>query len=143
MAFLVDTNILVYRHDPRFPDKQARAEELLRAGLRSGEARLPHQAILEFLAATTRPSLAGGRSLLPAAESHREAEEFINQFPVLYPTEQLVRLALRGAAAYALGWFDAHLWAYAEHYGLEFLYSEDFQHDRVYGTVRVVNPFIA
>ena len=40
-------------------------------------------------------------------------------------------------------WFDAHLWAYAEHYGLSELYSEDFQHDRLYGTVRVVNPFLA
>jgi hypothetical protein len=32
-------------------------------------------------------------------------------------------------------------WAVAEHYGLEELLSEDFEHDRMYGTVRVVNPF--
>ena len=50
--------------------------------------------------------------------------------------------ALRGAAAYQLSWFDAHLWAYEECYGLTELISEDFQHDRWYGTVRVVNPFI-
>jgi predicted nucleic acid-binding protein len=48
---------------------------------------------------------------------------------------------LRGAAAYQLSWFDAHLWAYAEHYGLAELFSEDFEHDRLYGTVRMVNPF--
>ena len=48
---------------------------------------------------------------------------------------------LRGAAAYQLSWFDAHLWAYAEYYGLSELLSEDFQHDRLYGTVRAVNPF--
>ena len=35
-----------------------------------------------------------------------------------------------------------HLWAFAEFYGLEDLYSEDFQHGRLYGTVRVINPFI-
>lgn len=63
------------------------------------------------------------------------------QFEVLYPTEGLVRTALRGSAAYQLGWFDAHLWAYAEHYGLAELWSEDFQHDRLYGSVRAVNPF--
>jgi predicted nucleic acid-binding protein len=61
---------------------------------------------------------------------------------VLYPNENLVRTALRGAAAYELAWFDAHLWAYAEHYGLRELYSEDFPHDRLYGTVRVVSPFV-
>lgn len=65
----------------------------------------------------------------------------MSQFDVLYPTETLVRTALRGAAAYRLSWFDAHLWAYAEHYRLDTLLSEDFQHDRVYGTVQVENPF--
>jgi predicted nucleic acid-binding protein len=40
-----------------------------------------------------------------------------------------------------LSWFDAHLWAYAEHYGLAELLSEDLQHDRFYGSVRAVNPF--
>jgi predicted nucleic acid-binding protein len=141
VAFLVDTNVLVYRHDPRVPRKQARAIELLRAGLRSGEARIPHQAIVEFVAATTRPLRSGGPSLLSADESRREAEELVNDYPVLYPTEALLRLALRGAAAYGLGWFDAHLWAYAEHFGLPLLYSEDFQHDRAYGSVRVQDPF--
>jgi predicted nucleic acid-binding protein len=53
----------------------------------------------------------------------------------------VLRLALRGMAAYRLSWFDAHLWAYAEYFGLEELLSEDFQHGRQYGTVRVTNPF--
>lgn len=43
---------------------------------------------------------------------------------------------------YQLSWCDAHLWAYAEHYGLAELISEDFQHDRLYGSVRIVNPFL-
>ena len=47
-----------------------------------------------------------------------------------------------GCAAYQLSWFDAHLWAYAEHYGLQEILTEDLQHDRLYGTVRAVNPFI-
>jgi predicted nucleic acid-binding protein len=41
-----------------------------------------------------------------------------------------------------LNWFDAHLWAYAEHYGLPEILTEDLQHDRLYGSVRVVNPFL-
>jgi predicted nucleic acid-binding protein len=63
------------------------------------------------------------------------------QFDILYPDEALVRTALRGAAAYQLSWFDAHLWAYAERFGLTELLSEDFQHGRLYGTVEIVNPF--
>jgi predicted nucleic acid-binding protein len=141
VAALVDTNVLVYRFDARFPQKQRIATDLLRRGIRDDDIRLPHQAIVEFVAAVTRP-VAGGRSILPPADARREAEELLAQFEVVYPNEALVRTALRGAAAYQLSWLDAHLWAYAEHYGLAQLFSEDFQHDRLYGTVRVVNPFV-
>lgn len=141
MAALVDTNILVYRFDPRFPDKQRIATELLREGIDEDTIRVPHQAILEFVAAVTRP-LDAGPSLLAPDEARREAEEFLVQFKVLYPTEEVVRTALRGAAAYQLAWFDAHLWAFAEYYGLAEIVSEDFQHDRLYGSVRARNPFL-
>jgi predicted nucleic acid-binding protein len=137
---LVDTNILVYRFDPRFPDKQEIATVLLRRGLVEDQVRIPHQAVVEFMAAVTRP-LDGGEPLLAPDDARREAEEILAQFVILYPTELLLRTAIRGWAAYQLGWFDAHLWAYAETYGLPELISEDFQHDRLYGTVRVVNPF--
>ena len=140
MTALVDTNVLVYRFDPRFPERQRRATEILRQGIRDDSIRLPHQAIVEFVAAVTR-RLREGPSLLSPAEARREAEELLNQFTVLFPTAGLLRMALRGAAAYQLSWFDAHLWAYAEYYGLAELWSEDFQHDRLYGTVRIVHPF--
>ena len=140
MAALVDTNVLVYRFDPRFADKQRTATELLRRGIAEDSVRLPHQAIVEFVAAVTRP-LPDGGSLLTVDDARREAEELLGQFEVLYPSDALVRLALRGAATYGMSWFDAHMWAYAEHYGLSELISEDLQHDRMYGTVRVVNPF--
>jgi predicted nucleic acid-binding protein len=137
---LVDTNVLVYRFDPRFPRKQTIANELLRAGIADGSLHLPHQAVVEFVAAVTR-SIAGGEPLLPRADALREAEELLSQFEVLYPDEELLRLALRGVATYQLCWFDAHMWAYAERFGLDELVSEDFQHGRMYGTVQVTNPF--
>lgn len=140
MLGLVDTNILVYRFDPRFPDKQDIATALLRRGLVEDQVRIPHQAVVEFMAAVTRP-LDGGEPLLAPDDARREAEELLAQFVILYPTELLLRTAIRGWAAYQLGWFDAHLWAYAETYGLPELISEDFQHDRLYGTVRAINPF--
>lgn len=136
---LIDTNVLVYCYDGRFPDKQSIAEALLRDGIANGSARVAHQALVEFVAAVTR----GGpdRWLLEPSEARREAEELMAQFPVLYPDDNVLRTALRGAAAYGLPWFDAHMWAYAEVHGLEELVSEDFQHGRLYGVVTVSNPF--
>ena len=141
MAALVDTNVLVYRFDPRFPDKQRVATDLLRQGIEQDSVRVSHQTILEFVAVVGRPIRAGA-PLLEAQEARREAEELLHQFVVLYPNEEILRLALRGAAAYELPWFDAHMWAYAEHHGLETLLSEDFKHGRIYGSVQAINPFI-
>lgn len=140
VAALVDTNVLVYKHDPRYPAKQRRAMELLREGLRAGAIRLAHQVLLEFVSVVSR-RLPHDVRLLEPADARREVEELLTEYPVLYPNEQILRLAVRGAAAYDLPWFDAHLWAYAEFYGLAELYSEDFQDGRLYGSVRVVNPF--
>lgn len=86
MTALIDTNLLVYRFDPRNERKQRVATELLRERDADGPARLPHQAIVELMAAVTRP-LGRPAPLLSAAD-------------------------------------------------------EDFQHDRVYGSVHVVNPFV-
>lgn len=100
-----------------------------------------HQAIIEFVAVTTRP-LADGQSLLTPEDARREAEEFLVQFEVLYPTEGVIRTALRGCCGFQFSWFDAHLWAYAEYFGLPEIISEDFQHGRLYGSVRVRNPYL-
>lgn len=140
MAALIDTNVLVYLFDSRFPAKQRVATDLLRRGIAEDSVRLPHQAIVEFIAAVTRPIR--GHIILRQSDALREAEEFLKQFTVLYPNEAIVRDAIRGCAAYQLSWFDAHIWAYAEHYGLTEILTEDLQHDRLYGSVRVVNPFV-
>jgi predicted nucleic acid-binding protein len=140
VAALIDTNVLVYRFDNRFPEKQRVATQILRSGIEEDSVRIPHQAIVEFIAAVTRSIR--GHIILNQAEALREAEELLKQFTVVYPDESMLRLAIRGCAAYQLSWFDAHLWSYAEHYGLAEIFTEDFQHDRLYGTVRIVNPFL-
>jgi predicted nucleic acid-binding protein len=141
VAALIDTNILVYRYDHRFPKKQAVARALLRKGIAEDSIFVPHQAIIEFVAAASRPIR--GHAILDLADALREAEELLRQFPIVYPNEAIVRTAIRGCATYGFDWFDAHLWAYAEHFGLETIFTEDLQHDRLYGTVHAVNPFLS
>jgi predicted nucleic acid-binding protein len=138
---LVDTNILVYRFDSRFREKQAVATALLRRGIAERSIRIPYQAIIEFVAATTRSR--GAAPILELNDARREAEEMLAQFEVLYPNEAVLRLALRGSAAYQLSWFDANLWAYAEHFSLDQIISEDFEHRRLYGSVTAINPFLS
>lgn len=144
MASLVDTNILVYRIDPRNPVKQRTATRLLEAGVANQSLVLAHQSIVEFVAAVTRPLRdPRGQSLLPLGDALLEAESLMAQFPILYPTRELLLTAMRGTATYGLPWFDAQMWACAEVNGLPEILSEDFQHGRHYGSVRAVNPFLA
>jgi predicted nucleic acid-binding protein len=141
VATLVDTNILVYRCDPRDPRKRSAALEVLRKGEISADLRIPHQALVEFVNSVTRLR---GRTqpIMTLSDATRQAELFMVEFTVLYPNESVFRTALWGMAAYKFAWHDAHLWAYAEHYGLSELLSEDFDHGRRYGTVLVRNPFL-
>ncbi|MDT8368704.1 MAG: PIN domain-containing protein [Longimicrobiales bacterium] len=140
MAALADTNVVVYRFDDRFPAKQAAADTLLREGVATDGVRLAHQTVLEFVAATTRPQR-DGTTILDPAVARLEAEDLLRQFPVIYPDDRVVRTALQGMAAYGLSLWDAHIWATAEVHELGILYSEDFQHERWYGGVLVVDPF--
>ncbi len=75
---LLDTNILIYRYDSRFPEKQKIATDLLRGGIAQNSVLLPHQAIVEFVAAATRP--VRGHVILQRVDTLQEAEEFLSQF---------------------------------------------------------------
>lgn len=137
---LVDTNVLVYRCDPRDPGKQARATEVLRRGAAAGGILLPHQAILEFFAAVTRKKR-GGPPLLEEGLALQVTELLMAEFEVLYPTPEIVRTALSGRSKYRIPWYDAHLWAHAEVLGIPTILSEDFTDGWTYGSVQVISPF--
>ena len=138
---LVDTNILVYRCDPRDPAKREGARTVLRRGEAAGDLRIAHQSLVEFVNSVIR-SRGTESPLMTREDATRQAELFMAEFPVLYPNQHVFRTALRGMAAYRLSWFEAHLWAYAEHYAIPEIVSEDFEHERMYGTVRIRNPFV-
>jgi hypothetical protein len=72
--FAIDTAILVYVHDAREARKQAIATELIRKGIEAGTARLPYQAVVEFVAVFLR-----GRRVRPSwTEPKRCAKQTIS-----------------------------------------------------------------
>lgn len=85
----------------------------------------------------------GCAAMLAPEKAYREAEDLRRQFPVLYRDAEVLVTAPRGAQTYRISWFDAHLWAYAEVNGLAEILTEDFEHGRHHGSVRVVDPFLA
>ena len=141
MASLVDTNVLVYRCDRRNPAKQERASEVLRRGAEEGSLFVPHQALVEFVAVTTRRRGDSG-PILELPEALTVIDEFMLAYVVLFPSEAVVRSACTGAVVHRLPWYDAHLWAYADAYGIDEILTEDTPSKPWCGTVRYTNPFL-
>ena len=98
MASLVDTNILVYRCDPRDLAKRDAARSVLRRGELSGDFRLAHQSLVEFVNSAIR-SRGGQSPLMTREDATRQAELFMVEFPVLYPNQHVFRAALLGMTA--------------------------------------------
>ena len=141
MIRLIDTNILVYAFDPRDEMKRTIATGVLYDGARRYV--IPHQALLEFYAAVTKPHRdLGGQSLMTRKMAIERIERFQRQFIILWPDADVLTEALTGVIKYGLSWYDAHLLAYAQVNDASEILSEDFQHGRHYGRVRVVNPFL-
>jgi hypothetical protein len=142
VAALVDTNILVYRFDGRFPAKQVKATALLRAGIADDSIRVPHQALVEFVAAVSKPMGRGVRSILSPEHARREVEEMFGQFEVLYPDDTLQgppceerrRTGSPGSTRTSGPTRSAT--------GSRRSGPRTFEHGRRYGRVRVVNPFL-
>jgi predicted nucleic acid-binding protein len=129
-----DTNILVYAASRRGVEeaKRIRAIELI------GSTRfaVSAQVLQEFYWTVTRK---GARPLSPS-----EALEWIEQLeqqPCLPVGAGLVKIAAVLSERFRITYWDAAIIAAAEAMGVDTVYSEDLNHDQVYGEVRVVNPF--
>ena len=126
-VFLIDTNILVYAHDPRDYDKQRRALFVLDNLVRSERAVLSVQCLSEFFAVATRR--------LP------EPERFVRACRILDLTTQAALEGCRGVAQHGLSIWDALIWAVAKLNQVPYILTEDAEHGRFLEGVYFLNPF--
>ena len=91
-AVLIDTNILVYAHQPAEKDKYTAALRTLEHLLESGTGRLSAQILGEFVSATTR----GRNPILTIKEALDQATRFAEALPVFDTTRPFVLEAGRG-----------------------------------------------
>lgn len=130
----VDTNILLYVHDPRDAAKQATAASLLRS---LSDGVLLWQVACEYLSAS--------RKLEPLGYSRAEAWQAIQDlrrvWSTMLPSWNILNRAEKLLAQYSLSFWDAMIIAACLEGGVTRLYSEDFDaYPRVDG-LEIVNPF--
>lgn len=67
---------------------------------------------------------------------------FLGMLPFIPVDQSYVAAGLALARRYRLKYYDAALLGAAERLGAPIFYTEDLNHNQVYGSVRAVNPFL-
>lgn len=68
--------------------------------------------------------------------------EYLGTLPFIPVDQAYVTAGVGLARRYQLKYYDAALIAAAERLGAPVFYTEDLNHNQVYGSVRAVNPFL-
>jgi len=136
-TILIDTNVLVYAHDPRDRRKQERALAVLDRLINQGGVALSVQCLWEFFNTTTRwlPEP------LPSEVAQAQVERFVRGCRILDLTAGAVLEGCRGAGEHSLSIWDALIWATAKLNQVPLVLSEDFVDGGFLEGVRFLNPF--
>jgi predicted nucleic acid-binding protein len=134
----VDTNILVYAHDHSAGAKCNKALLLTQKLWDSGNGVLSTQVLQELYIALRRKV----SSPLSAFETEQVLRDYFAWEIVVNTRESVIR-AISMETRYKISFWDGLILQAAERASATVLYSEDLSHGQIYGTVRVVNPFVA
>jgi predicted nucleic acid-binding protein len=134
----VDTNLWACRFDRREPEKSAFIRDWLRELALEHDIVVSTQVLIELRSVLTR-------KLKPALswQDTRAALEALARFEVVPANASLVLDAHELSRTEQLAWFDTLIVEAAIRSGCEHLYSEDLGHGRVFGALRVSNPFVS
>jgi predicted nucleic acid-binding protein len=129
----LDTNVLIYaasgkRNDPR-------------------KFRIAYGLVLDCRFAVTGQTLAefcnvARRKLALPDEDIEDWLHYLGDLPFVPVDQTYVLAGLESARRHRLNYYDAALLAAAERLGAPVFYTEDLNHNQVYGSVRAVNPFL-
>ncbi|MDY6792440.1 MAG: PIN domain-containing protein [Thermodesulfobacteriota bacterium] len=131
-----DTNILVYAYDSHEPDKQKKAQDMLKQGIINGNAVISTQVLGEFFTVVTRR--------IPQPISVFDASEIINNVSVMNVQEidlLIVKRAIETLDTYKISYWDSLIVAAAEGAGCERIMTEDLNHEQLYYGIIATNPF--
>jgi predicted nucleic acid-binding protein len=135
--FFLDTNIFVYSLDSTAPRKAKLAAHLIRDGLETGKGIVSYQVVQEFFNVAFRA--------FASPMSRAVAEEYLNTvFRPLLGIQSSPTLFMEAFELYSehrLSWYDSLIVAAAEQGGCSLLYTEDMQHGRRIGNLKIEDPF--
>lgn len=129
----LDSNVLLYAASERNRDQRRApiAFELVNRNVFG----VSGQTLAEFVAVARRKALLADGSI-------DQWLALLGACPLVPVDEVYVRAGLDFARRFGINYYDAALIAAAERLGAPVFYTEDLNHNQVYGSVRAVNPFL-
>jgi predicted nucleic acid-binding protein len=133
-----DTNVLLYVHDAKNPEKARAAAALIRESV---DGVLLWQVVVEYLGAARKYGQFG----MTLNSASRDVDDLAEAWTIRVPTPAVRTSAVSLCAQYSLSIWDALIVAAAAEANVDTLYSEDLgtmAYKRIAG-VALVNPFAA
>lgn len=131
----LDTNVLVYAFDQTAPAKRDKARAIIRGEV---DWVVSWQVVQEFCAV----ALHRFATPMPAADLRDYLDVVLLRRCRVMPTPELYRQALGVQAQTGYRFYDSLVVTAALVSGAERLWSEDLQHGREIGELRIENPFL-
>lgn len=131
----IDTNILVYTDDAANPKKQQQAMTLLQNGWGTGNLLLSTQVLQEYFDAATC-------KLGVPVEIAQQKLELLGQLDVASIQHDDILRAVEILRLHQFSFWDALIVHMAQKTACTVLYSEDMQHGRKMGALKIINPFL-
>ena len=133
----VDTNILLYAHDPGCGEKHELAKSLISRLWRDRAGVVSTQVLQELYVNLRRVA----KRPVSSEEAKSLLSDYMTWQVVVNDGESILE-ALELESRYQLSFWDAMIVQAANASGADRLYSEDLNHGQTYGAVLATNPFI-
>ncbi len=133
----IDSNILVYAHDPTEGSKYDTAVAILKDLWRNRAGVLSTQVLQEFYSVATRKL----KPVMPKREARARVAEY-SEWCSIATDPQLIVSASILDEKHELHWWGAMIIEAAMRSGATTLLSEDMQHGQKFGELTVRNPFV-
>ena len=132
----LDTNVLIYAAMGRLDEP--RKFDVASALVDSKDFGLSGQVLAEFCV----NAMAQRKGRTPLTETELDLwMGLLGDYPIQPVDAGLVQTGLAYSRRFRISYWDAALIAAAERLDAPILYTEDLNHNQLYGSVRVVNPF--
>lgn len=136
--FFLDTNIFVYLFDEGAPRKAKISGQLIDRALATRKGVVSFQVAQEFFnVVLKRPSRP-----MTTSDALQYLRKVFGPMLTVHSSATLYGEALGLHALGGLSWYDTLIVAGALQAGCSVLYTEDLQHHRKFGALRIVNPFV-